>query len=433
LIYGLRGNVLTLDDNDRFLIDHVVLIDGKKGVIVDVVPREKASEYAPEFVYGSNRHLITPGLVNTHTHIPMYIFKNVSIRKTGLEWLKQVWSMESCLKPKHVYYGSLLALIELIENGITLYGDMYFYEEEVANASRELGVRASLSLGVIELFEGPPKHTIEESIRFARSLKEDSLVRGMIGVHALYSVTSDSIRKAVEASKDLGLRIHMHFAESLDEVRYVREKYGKTPTELAEDLGLLTVKPLLAHAVYVDDKDLEVLSRRAPYVSYCPFTIMSWGSGIARVLEFLEKGIPVTMGTDGPMTAGTMNLLFELKVGLAAQGSKYGRPLPLDLYSVLKMSVIEGSRALGWDYRGIVNGGVADLVAWLAPRWVDFENMTASDAAFSLVYDYQSYKADYVVVSGRIVNKSEKFEKYRETLYEKIRDIRKELLECGQK
>ncbi|WP_440059601.1 amidohydrolase family protein [Thermogladius sp. 4427co] len=431
MIYGIRGNVLTLDDKDRFLRDHVVLVDSDRGVVIDIVPYDKSSEYRPEFIIGSPRHLVTPGLVNTHTHIPMYIFKNVKIEKTGFEWLETVWRMESCLKPRHVYYGSIAGIIELVENGVTLFGDMYFFEEEVARAARELGVRASLSLGVIELFEGPPKHSIEESIGFAIKYSRDELVRGNIGVHSLYSVSPESIERAVAESESKGLIIHIHFAESLDEVRYLREKFGKTPTEVARDLGLLRVRPLLAHSVYIWDSDLPVLSQYKPYISYCPFTIMSWGSGIARVIEFLENQIPVTIGTDGPLTAGVMSTLFEIKVGLAAQGSRYGKPIPFNVYNLLKSSIVEGRRALGWNPIGLVKGGDADLVLWSTPPWLDPMDAVASDIAMSMVYDFQFFKPVYVVVRGRIVNKSPRFITYKNIIYEKIREIREDLSECG--
>jgi 5-methylthioadenosine/S-adenosylhomocysteine deaminase len=431
LLYGIRGNILTLDERDRFLKDHVVLVDSERGVVHGVLPYEKALEHRPEFIVGGRRYLVTPGLVNTHTHIPMYVFKGTPIRKTGFEWLRQVWAMESCLKPRHVYYGALAALVELVENGVVLYGDMYFYEDEVAKATKEVGLRASLSLGVIELFEGPPKHSIEDSIRFAARYKSDELVRGMIGVHALYSVSLDSVKRAVEASRDQGVKIHIHFAESLDEVRFTKERYGKTPAQLADELGLLSVRPLLAHAVYVDDRDLELLARSRPYVSYCPFTIMSWGSGVARVLEYIERGVPVTVGTDGPLTAGVMSPLFEMKVALAAQGSRYARPVPLDVYALLKSSVWEGSRALGWEYSGIAPGAPADVVLWEPPPWADPSEMSPTDAAFSLVYDHQYYRPVLVVVSGRAVNKSAEFNRLKHIVFEKIREVRQDLLECG--
>jgi 5-methylthioadenosine/S-adenosylhomocysteine deaminase len=260
--------------------------------------------------------------------------------------------MEACLDRENVYLGMPVGISELVLSGTTLFGDVYFYEDIAARAAREIGVRASLSHGVIELFEGPSRHSIEELTRFNESLREDSLVRGLIGVHSLYSVTIGSIKRASVHSMGRGLRIHMHFAESLDEIRLLRERYGRTPVENADEIGLLRTRPLLARAVYVFDREVEVLARYRPYIFYCPFTIMRWGSGIATMLSYIDKGIPVILGTDSPLTAGWINILFEAKVTYAAQGSKYSKPTQFDPYRMLSDSIKVGggSSGLGWGW-----------------------------------------------------------------------------------
>jgi len=323
-------------------------------------------------------------------------------------------------------------VLELVKSGVTLFGDMYFFEDEVARASQEVGVRASLSLGVIELFEGPPHHSIEESIQFAERCRGHELVRGLIGVHALYSVTPDSVRKASEVAVEKGLRIHMHFAESLDEVRYTRGRYGTTSAKLAQELGLLSSKPLLAHAVYLDDEDIVLLARYSPFISYCPFTIMSWGSGIARVVELLESGVDVTIGTDGPLTAGFMSPLFEMKVAIAVQSSRYGKPLAIEPYILLKASIVSGARALGWGDVGVLERGYrADVVVWRAPYSVrHFDTRTA---AFSLVYDFPLFKPEHVLVNGKVIaSNGRSLTADVERIFRELEDARSEVEGCAQ-
>lgn len=432
MIIGVRGCVLTLNARDDYVRDGLVLIDSERGVIIDVAEYRKGLERRPELVIGGEDYLVTPGLVNTHTHIPMHLFKNIPIRETGFRWLSKVWKMESCLKPRHVYYGALAGVLELVKSGVTLFGDMYFFEDEVARASQEVGVRASLSLGVIELFEGPPHHSIEESIQFAERCRGHELVRGLIGVHALYSVTPNSVRKASEVAVEKGLRIHMHFAESLDEVRYTRGRYGTTPAKLAQELGLLSSKPLLAHAVYLDDEDIALLARCRPFISYCPFTIMSWGSGIARVVELLESGVDVTIGTDGPLTAGFMSPLFEMKVAIAVQSSRYGKPLAIEPYTLLKASIVSGARALGWGDVGVLERGYrADVVVWRAPYSV--RHFDAHTAAFSLVYDFPLFKPEHVLVNGKVIaSNGRPLTADVERIFRELEDARSELEGCAQ-
>jgi len=362
----------------------------------------------------------------------MYLFKNTPIRETGFKWLSRVWKMESCLKPRHVYYGALAGMAELLRNGVTLFGDMYFYEEEVVKASLEVGIRASPSLGVIELYEGPPRHSIEESIQFAERYRDHELVRGLIGVHALYSVTPESIKKAGEVAAERGLRVHLHFAESLDEVKYIREKYGVTPARLAESLDVLRSKPLLAHSVYLDNGDLEILAKYKPYISYCPFTIMSWGSSIARIVELLERDVKITIGTNGPLTAGFMSPLFEIKVAIAAQSSKYHKPLVLDPYTLLKNSIILSAESLEWSNVGVLERSYkADIVVWRPPYRIS--HLDAHTVAFSLVYDFPLFKPEYVLVNGKLVLAGNRVLKIDlERVNTKLEEARSELERCAE-
>ncbi|MEM1611634.1 MAG: amidohydrolase family protein [Sulfolobales archaeon] len=434
-LIGVRGRILTLDLERPFIKNGIVVFDDKKGVIIDVTSYEKGLEYGLEYVFGSSRSLVIPGLVNTHNHIPMYIFKGISIKHTGIAWLKEIWSLESCLKPYHVRAGAMTGIAEMLLNGITLFGDMYFYEDEVVEACREAGIRASLSLGVIELFEGPPRHTIEESISFASRLsKSEGIVKGMIGIHALYSVSSDSIRKASEASKERGVGIHMHFAESKDEVDIVRKIYGTTPAKALEILGVLDTHPLLAHAVYVSNSDLEILSKYKPYISYCPFTIMSWGSGIARVAEMIERGVGITMGTDGPATAGWMNILFEIKVAIAAQGSLYSIPYRLSSQDLLRQAIVNGARALGWDDIGIIRKGFkADLVVLEPIIPISIEDHV--EASHNLVYDFGLFSVRDVFVNGRhVVSNGKLLTIDLERAYIEMEKARRDIIDrCGRR
>jgi len=433
-LIGLRGRILTLDPENPFIRDGLLVIDTKEGLIVDVASYDMGAGHRVEEVVGSERSIIMPGLVNTHSHVPMYLFKGTSIGLTGLSWLREIWRLESCLKPHHIYWGSLASIYEMLMSGITLFGDMYFYEEEVARACHDSGIRCSLSMGVIELFEGPPRHTIEESISFAARHRRGELVRGMIGVHALYSVSGDSIRRASEAAEAEGLRIHMHFAESRDEVEAVKKLYGMSPAEAAESLGVLRTEPLLAHAVYVGDRDLGILSRYRPYISYCPFTIMSWGSGIARVAEMMERGVRITMGTDGPATAGWMNVLFEIKVALAAQGSLYSSPQRVSPWDLLRSSIVEGARALGWEGVGVLRRGFRADVILLEPLLpVDLEDHIS--ASQRLVYDFGIFSVREVFVGGRrVVSGGRVLSIDLERVFKGLGEARTEIVEgCGRR
>jgi len=417
----------------------LVVFDDSTGLIEDVRRWDERDLVKCDLVEGDEHSIVMPGLINTHTHAPMLLLQGLGADLTGFDWLRRIWCVEGLLKPEHIYLSAKASMLLMLENGITAFADHYFYEEEVAKAAEELGVRGVLAKSVIEYSEHAPKHTIEESVSFATNYNRvaSDRIRTMIGVHAMYSCSTETLLKAVESSEKYGIRIHMHFSESLHELEYIKSKYGVTPTSLARRLGILETKPLLAHATYLSDEDIKTLSKNEVYVTYSPFTIMSWGQDIARVSELIEGGVTVSLATDGPVTDGDLSLFKQMKLAIAAQSSRYRMPTKLHPKEVLEMVTKKAAKSLGIaDLVGVLEPGKkADIVVLKPPktRVVGLYD----DPYTTIVYNLGDESVSDVYVDGKKkISDKAPLGIDLENLREKLTDTRIELLSeaaiCGK-
>lgn len=439
MLVCLRGLIVSMSERYGLVNNGLVVFDDSTGLIEDVRRWDERDLVKCDLVEGDEHSIVMPGLINTHTHAPMLLLQGLGADLTGFDWLRRIWCVEGLLKPEHIYLSAKASMLLMLENGITAFADHYFYEEEVAKAAEELGVRGVLAKSVIEYSEHAPKHTIEESVSFATNYNRvaSDRIRTMIGVHAMYSCSTETLLKAVESSEKYGIRIHMHFSESLHELEYIKSKYGVTPTSLARRLGILETKPLLAHATYLSDEDIKTLSKNEVYVTYSPFTIMSWGQDIARVSELIEGGVTVSLATDGPVTDGDLSLFKQMKLAIAAQSSRYRMPTKLHPKEVLEMVTKKAAKSLGIaDLVGVLEPGKkADIVVLKPPktRVVGLYD----DPYTTIVYNLGDESVSDVYVDGRKkISDKALLGIDLENLREKLTDTRIELLSeaaiCGK-
>ncbi len=428
----IKGLVVSMSNRYGVIYNGAIVIDGVKGVIVDIGDESILNEYICDYIEGGKGYVILPGFINTHTHIPMIVLQGFATVSTGFDWLKTIWFLEGLLRPRDIYVASKMGIVTMLENGITTFSDHYFYEEEVARAVEELGIRAVLAKSVIDYSEYVPRHTIDDSARFALRYRgsAEGRITTMLGVHALYSCSEDTLRKAVEYSLENDIRIHMHFSESLHEIEYIRNRYSSTPTEFAERIALLKTRPLLAHATYLSDKDIEILSRYELHIAYSPFTIMSWGQDIARILELLEKNINVALATNGPVTSGDMCLFKEMKIALAAQSSKYRRPIAISPKNILEMTTNRAAIALGLgDLVGSLEPGKKADILILKMRLSRSIGLY-DDPYHAIVYNMDCRDIYSVYVNGRkLVEYGKAIGVDIDRLYSEVYEIRERLLE----
>lgn len=380
-----------------------VLIDGKRiaevgpGIYERLVAEGNAS--AVEVIDAAGK-LVIPGFVNAHTHAAMTLLRSYADDYPLHTWLtEKIWPVEARLTGEDVYWGTLLAIVEMIRAGVTTFADMYFFMDHVARAVAESGVRAAIAPGMFD--RGDWSAQIDEVKRLADTWHGGAggRIQVMFGPHAPYSALG-GFRPVAQAAKELGLRVHVHLAETRKEVEDSLREHGVTPVVLAEREGLFEAPVLAAHCVHVTPEEMEIMAARGVAVAHNPTSNMKLGSGRAPVQAMIDRGILVALGTDGTSSNNNLDLLEEAR--LAAFLAKLeGEPSQLPAPVCLDMATIYGAKALGLENVGALRPGyAADIVIvdtsgahWVPPH----------DPCANLIYSGNSQDVETVLVDGEVV------------------------------
>lgn len=300
-------------------------------------------------VIDCHNKLIVPGFVNTHTHAAMSLFRSYADDMLLMDWLKtKIWPAEENLTSDDVYWGTLLAIAEMIKSGTTCFADMYFFMPDVAKAVAESGIRAVLSRGMAGVAP-TANQALAESENFYNEWHNaaDGRISVMLGPHAPYTCPPDYLKKVTALAEKLGSQIHIHLSETAGEVADCQKQYGKSPIALMAELGLLDYGVLAAHCVHVSPEDITIMQQKKVRVAHNPGSNMKLASGVAPVPDMLAAGICVGLGTDGAASNNNLDMLEELR--LAAMLHKVHRldPLAVPAKSAVAMATSHGAEALG--------------------------------------------------------------------------------------
>src|SRR5262245_33848374 len=281
------GTVVTENATRQILSPGAVAIDGTD--IVDVGPLDAiASRYQARETIDARGQVVLPGLINTHTHAPMVMYRGLADDLALMDWLQRyIFPAEAkTVSPELVRVGTRLAALEMIESGTTTFADMYYFEEEIAKAAFGAGLRGILGQTIIQFPVADAKTPAEglaRAERFIQEFKDNGLVVPAVAPHALYTNDRSSLVAAAELGRKYGVPILIHVAETEDEVRAAREQYGLTPVAALESIGFWGPKTLAAHGVWVTDEDLAILQRHHVGVAHNPESNMKLASGAAPV------------------------------------------------------------------------------------------------------------------------------------------------------
>jgi len=378
----------------------------KDGLITYVGEEQRTPPVDADEVIEAQGKVAMPGLVNCHTHVPMSIMRGVAEDQELEIWLtRSIWPLEAKLTAKDIYDGALLSCLEMIKNGVTCFSDMYFHEDVVAMAVEKSGLRAVLAPGIIE--GGDPErgeHMLEEAVKVVKKYHgyANGRIRTQIGPHAAYTCSPNLLRRIRDVALSLGVGIHIHLAESRETVRLVRRMYGKGEVSFLKSLGLLGPDVLAAHGVHLTRREILTLARYGVKISYNPVSNMKLASGIPRVKEMLEFGVTVGMGTDGPASNNSLDMLETVKAASLLQKIRYMDPTVIPVKKALEMATIGGARALGVGHMiGTLEPAKrADiiLIDFRKPHLTPVHNVYAN-----IVYSARGSDVDTVIVDGRIL------------------------------
>jgi 5-methylthioadenosine/S-adenosylhomocysteine deaminase len=396
------ATVLTMEGHNAVFEDGEVAIEGNS--IIAAGPKGCVpKQFAAEHVIDGNGMVAMPGFVNCHTHAAMTLLRSYADDLPLMKWLNEkIWPLEAKLKPEDVYWGSMLCCLEMIKSGTTTFADMYFDMNETARAVEESGIRACLARGMVGA--GPtPETAIEESISLVEewSGRGDGRITTMFGPHAPYTCPPDYIKRVMTLAEKYNVGIHIHVAETQDEINQIQEKYGMTPVRLLDSIGLFDLPVLAAHCVHLSQEDISILSDKKVGIAHCPASNMKLASGSAPVTELLRAGAIVGLGTDGAASNNNLDMMEEMRIASLLQKVSTGDPMALPSFEALKMAISNGARVLGLNDVGMLKPGMkADVIL------VDFHRphlYPHHDLIAHLVYAAQSADVDTVIINGEVV------------------------------
>ena len=352
LLYN--GTIITMDDEKNIYSPGALLI--KEGKVADVGEEKMLKEMYPrEPRRDLEGKIVMPGLINAHTHTPMVLFRGLADDLPLDKWLKNyIWPMENrMIDSKFIRWGGLLGILEMIASGTTVFNDMYFFQDVLANAVKESGMRALLGQGLID-FPTPeaktPQEGIEKLAALADKWEEDDQIRISVCAHAPYTCSSDLLKKAFHLSEKHHLPFHIHVAETRKEADLIKEKKkGESVAEYLDRLGVLDSHVVAAHCVWIDEKDMDIFHHRKVKVAHNPTSNLKLGSGVAPLHLMLKHGLTVALGTDGAASNNSLDLFREIRLAALLSKGLQEDPELIPAYKALEMATINGARALGMD------------------------------------------------------------------------------------
>ena len=367
IIYN--GVVVTV--NPDFEIINDGMVGFKDGVIHCVESRKKdILEYLADDFMDANGGIVMPGLINSHVHLPMSLFRGLADDLLLADWLNDYIfpAEQKHISPETVRIGTLLSCAEMILSGTTTCCDGYFYEDDVAAAVLETGLRAVLAQGVID-FPAPgvpePSKNVETATAFVNKWKNRSpLITPSIFCHSPYTCSADTLKQTKQAADSLGVRFQIHVAETKGEADQSREANNMSSVKYLDSLGVINENTLIPHAVWIDGDDIEVLAGRNARIVHCPESNMKLASGVAPIPDMIEKGICVGLGTDGCASNNNLDLFAEMDFAAKLHKVVKGDPTVMDAKTVIKMVTIKGAKAIGLgDLTGSLEPGKqADVI-----------------------------------------------------------------------
>ena len=353
-------------------------------------------------ILDANGQLLMPGLINCHSHVPMVMFRGLAEDVSLETWFNEyMWPLESNLQEEDVYWGMLLGLVEMIEAGATCVADHYFFMDRAAEAVRQAGTRAALGWAV---FGSQGIAALDRSAAFCRRWQgaADGRITTWMAPHAPYTCDDDFLRAARDRAADLGVGIHIHVAETRGQTEAHVRKRSLTPIRLLDELGILKLPTILAHAVGATEDDVRLLADRPAGVAHCPKTYLKLAMGIAPIHAMRRAGVAVGLGTDGAVSNNTLDVWESMRLMALTQKEATGAPENLTLGETLAIAMRGSAQVVGLGDRlgSVEPGKLADLIL------VDLDgahHQPLHSVPASLVYAARAADVRTVIVDGRVI------------------------------
>lgn len=403
-IWIKNATILTMDKDKELLFNANVYIENEYIIHVG----SKLTNFLADKVIDAKNNLIMPGLINCHTHAAMAFLRNKANDLNLEDWLfNHIFPIENLMDKKDVYNGAKLGIYEMIASGTTTFVDMYFFEEQTLKAAQEMNIRAICGLGT-----GGADNIINDRIDTCKNLYtqyNNNLLKVIIAPHSVYTNGLEALKKINEAIFELNNLTTIHLNESQKEIKDSINTNGMTPIELANQIGILDHRTLIAHATYMNDNEIKIIQSKSNVsLVHNPCSNLKLASGIMPIQKYLDAKINVTLGTDGAASNNTLDMFETMKfASLLAKGSTCN-PLALNAYETLKLVTVNGAKAIGMEDKlgKIKKNYLADLI------FVNIHNLHHQpllNIIDSLVYSTKSSDVYTSIINGKIVYENYKF------------------------
>ena len=362
--------------------------------------------------------IVMPGLINTHTHVPMTIMRGLKDDVTLQDWLfNSIFPVEDNLTPDDVYWASLAGMCEMLASGTTCFCDMYMMSDKIAEAALLSGMRANISRSIVDS-DGidNAKKRIAESVELYKGF-HGGKIKIDAAVHAVYTNSRDSVELTGRMADDYNMRMQVHISETETENRECIEKHGKSPAQILNGYGLFDRPTVAAHCVFLDGEDLRIFKEKNVHIAHNPGSNLKLASGVAPIADYIGGGINTALGTDGAASNNNQNMFKEIQLAATLHKGVNRDPLLISASEALKMATVNGAKALGREAEiGMIAPGMsADLI------FVDTDlphMYPMHNAVSAAVYSAMASDVSAVMIEGEFLYENREFKTMD---YEKIK------------
>ena len=392
-------DVITLDEKGTILRNSSIAVEGKTILAVG----ETLADFTPDETIDGYNHIALPGFWNAHCHAAMTYERGWAEDLPFPSWLNEkIWVAESALTPEDVYWGAALAACEMVRGGVVAFNDHYFHMDRVAEVVEQSGMKAGLAWCVFGL--GDHKEigaNLQGTLQFIERWqgRADGRIQLFLGPHSPYICPPDFLARVAELAAERRLPVHLHVAESVEQVDNSLEAHGKTPVAHLAALGIFDVNCIAAHCLVVNQEDLETLAQHRVTVAHTPITYMKLAMGVNDLSRFAAHGINLTIGTDGPASNADLDMLAAIRQTAILQKHQQREPRAAPGDTALRMATQNGARAMGFSDSGVLAAGrAADIVL------IDMDKphlLPRHDLVANVVHSAKAADVTHVMVEGR--------------------------------
>ena len=399
-----NGKVIVFEENDVKIKNADIKIENN---IINKIEENIKPEKNEKVIDATNK-VVMPGLINTHAHIAMSIFRGTFEGCDLYTWLNEkIWPIEAKLTKEDVYNATMLSIAEMISTGTTCVNDHYFFSEEIRKALEESKMRAVTTRVLMDTDgkEASDKR-IEEFIKLYESRnKEDELITYSVAPHGLYTCSGEVLETAKKLAEKYNLPIHIHFLESISEIEDIKRIHNMTAAEVIKKY-FSNLHLILAHGVKIDEKTLETLKNMNCGISHNPISNLRLGCKIADTTKYLQNGLNVALGTDGQGSGNNLDMFETMKIAGLIQGGIHENEEKISAKDVIKMATLYGARLLGLEDKigSIEEGKQADLIIVdISEKLDNIKLLPNNDIISNLVYNTNGNSVDTTIVNGKIL------------------------------